>query len=429
VRRERAVSAEAWVTRFETRQLLRVAGALAVGCLLWATPLAGFAAPAGLTSRETSSGTPATIKAKEGEQKIALAELERMRVRLAEEVGTYVSTGRRIQQARKDIAAATAEIDEQERTLAEAQEELTRRVIELYRSDRLSLLKLILTADTVQSLVDRLGYLAAAGRHDLALIKRVQVERQEALWLQQTLSERVDLLTELQNDADRQRKRIETEMAAQQKRANDLGEDIARLLREEAARVAASARGSVGDAQFNPDMLISQERFRLSTSMNVADIQAFLDEQPGSLKYYRAADHAGRSRSAAEMIAEAAVAWQVSPEVLLVTLQKEQSLLSRANPTQRALDWALGVGKTDSRTLSQYRGFGNQIWYGAKTLDTGADRWKPGTKLTIDGNAVMPFNGGTFALYRYTPHIHGNLSFWMLYWRYFGDPLSVPAIQ
>ena len=39
----------------------------------------------------------------------------------------------------------------------------------------------------------------------------MQVERQESLWLQQTLSERVSLLTELQNDADRQRKRIDVD--------------------------------------------------------------------------------------------------------------------------------------------------------------------------------------------------------------------------
>ena len=39
--------------------------------------------------------------------------------------------------------------------------------------------------------------------------------------------------------------------------------------------------------------------------MTVADIQAFLEDQSGSLAYYRAPDHAGVTKSAAEMIADA----------------------------------------------------------------------------------------------------------------------------
>jgi hypothetical protein len=133
-------------------------------------------------------------------------------------------------------------------------------------------------------------------------------------------------------------------------------------------------------------------------------------------------DHNGVNKSAAEMIADAAVAWNVSPKVILVTLQKEQSLLGRSGPSQTALDWALGVGKTDSSTIYKYQGFGNQIWWGAATLNNNAERWKPGAQLLIDGNYVVPSNGATHSLYRYTPHIRGNTSFWLLYWRYFGDP-------
>jgi hypothetical protein len=37
---------------------------------------------------------------------------------------------------------------------------------------------------------------------------------------------------------------------------------------------------------------------------------------------------------------------------------------------------------------------------------------------------VYPSNAATFTLYRYTPHFHGNTSFWRLYWHYFGDPVK-----
>ena len=39
-----------------------------------------------------------------------------------------------------------------------------------------------------------------------------------------------------------------------------------------------------------------------------------------------------------------------------------------------------------------------------------------------------PTNSATYSLYKYTPHFRGTMSFWMLYWRYFGDPLSVPGV-
>ncbi len=125
------------------------------------------------------------------------------------------------------------------------------------------------------------------------------------------------------------------------------------------------------------------------------------------------------------MIADASVAWGVSPQVVLATLQKEQSLLSKSGPSGRALAWAMGCGKLDGgRTLSKYYGFGNQIWYGTKSLHKNAERWRPGVYLTIDGNKLMPSNASTHGLYKYTPHVRGNMSFWMIFWRYFGDPVG-----
>ena len=37
---------------------------------------------------------------------------------------------------------------------------------------------------------------------------------------------------------------------------------------------------------------------------------------------------------------------------------------------------------------------------------------------------VTPTNRATWGLYRYTPHFGGNTSFWMIWWRHFGDPLK-----
>ena len=159
--------------------------------------------------------------------------------------------------------------------------------------------------------------------------------------------------------------------------------------------------------------------------MSAAQIQAFLDGQPGALKNYRGRDHNGVVKSAAEMIADASVAFDVSPKVILATLQKEQSLLSTKNPSQSQYNGAMGAGMPDSKkNVGSMQGFGNQVWWGAQKQDKNAKLWHPGVFEPVDGTNVYSANPGTHAQYRYTPHFSGVMSFWMIYWRYFGNPLG-----
>jgi hypothetical protein len=234
----------------------------------------------------------------------------------------------------------------------------------------------------------------------------------------------MDELRELQRRADERLERIQRMIAFRQRELKLLSLiPLATTLPVGTGGTGGgSFAGALPDAQFSPNNIMSDGAFRNASSMSAADIQSFLAQQSGTLASYRGTDHNGQIRSAAEMIAEAAVAWNINPKVLLVKLQKEQSLLQNPRPASYAMDWALGVGKTDSSTLYRYKGFGNQVWWGAATLNNNADRWQPGATMTIDGQGVAPANGATFSLYRYTPHIRGNTSFWMLYWRYFGSP-------
>jgi len=275
----------------------------------------------------------------------------------------------------------------------------------------------------LEKMREELSELVIISSRDSRLIDDVRLARQERLWLQESLSQRMELLSELQASADEQRSRIGSDLAAQQARATELGADIANLLREK--RVASYAGGDPL-YEFNPDTVISATNFRDADSMTAEDIQAFLDRQPGTLKSYRAPDHNGVVKSTAQMIAEASAAWKVSPKVILVKLQKEQSLLANPSPTKEAYDWALGCGRADSKTYYEYQGFGNQIWWGAYKLNKNAGPWRPGIEMSIDGSPVRPTNSSTYSLYKYTPHLRGTMSFWMIYWRYFGDPL-VPA--
>ncbi len=140
--------------------------------------------------------------------------------------------------------------------------------------------------------MNRMNYLAAANRHDSQLIDEVRLERQENLWLHESLTERVDLLTELQSEADQQRSRIESDLAQQQERLAIIGADIDRLIVEET--VPGTSTPGAPKGSYRADTVISDARFRAAGSMTVADIQAFLEDQSGSLSLLPCAGPRGR---------------------------------------------------------------------------------------------------------------------------------------
>jgi hypothetical protein len=198
-----------------------------------------------------------------------------------------------------------------------------------------------------------------------------------------------------------------------------------------AQRQATLYLGQLGAAAaFNQDDVITDVNFTDIYCLSQAAVQGFLAAQPGILDTYATADHLGVKRSAAAIIWQAAQAWQVSPRVILATLQKEQGLLSAASPSTSALDWAMGCGVPDSGGLnSTYQGFGKQVWYGAESLHDDGQGWHAGIAKTCGDGSVKPANRSTYALYCYTPWIGltggGNKLFWTLYRQYFGDPLAL----
>lgn len=183
----------------------------------------------------------------------------------------------------------------------------------------------------------------------------------------------------------------------------------------------------------NPDYLISDAEMVDVYSMSLLDIERFLLR--GALAQYRVSDVSGVERSAAEIIFRAAQEFDLSPRFLLVLLQREQSLVEDASPTQDQLDWAMGYAICDDCSKSdpaiqKYKGFANQVYYAAKRIresyiadlesrgftETGMG---PGIETTIDGVRVVPVNNATASLYTYTPHLEGNENFASIWDRWF----------
>jgi septum formation topological specificity factor MinE len=382
---------------------MRLAAVLALLGALALQAVPAFAAPG------------ATLEQKRAEQAATQAELEQMRQNMLAMVRDYVDIGRRMNETRAEIDANTLELAQLDESLADRRAAMSQRAVELYRGDRKGMIDILLTAKSPEDFLARVDYLVTIGARDMQMIKMTRETRQEAEWLQQHLESRAEQLVQMQNAADAQRVRIEADMLTLQARAGQLGSDIVSLL--------ASPQGSEPGSAFLPATVVSESTFRDWDSMNAEQIQAFLNQQPGVLKSHVGPDYAGQTKSAAQMIADAAAAWRINPRVILATLQKEQSLLGRTSVTRESMDWAMGCGKADSYTAYQYQGFGKQIYWGAQKLDKNSQPWHPGITKKVDGSTLAPTNAATYSLYMYTPHFNGVQSFWLIYWRYFGDPL------
>lgn len=182
----------------------------------------------------------------------------------------------------------------------------------------------------------------------------------------------------------------------------------------------------LAQVDFNPSFIISDQEMQSYQDWTRADIQKFLDSKGGYIRTLKTEDINGVVKPAADIIYDAAQAYQINPKFLLVTLQKEQSLVTDDSPTQRQLDWATGYAVCDGCSLSdpkvtKFKGFGKQVdsaasimrWYYQNTDKSFIK--KKDLATSIDNTSVIPQSWATGFLYTYTPHLHGNQNFWRIW--------------
>lgn len=173
---------------------------------------------------------------------------------------------------------------------------------------------------------------------------------------------------------------------------------------------------------FNPNLIITDSEMQDCQAMNRLEISKFLDSKASYLRNFTTEDVSGTKKTAADIIYDAAQTYQINPKYILVTLQKEQSLVTDSDPTQKQLDWAAGYGVCDDCSMSdpkvqKFKGFGKQVdnaagvirWYYNNT-DSSFVKQKD-TPIRIDNTTVTPQSWATAFLYTYTPHLHGNQNF------------------
>ena len=237
---------------------------------------------------------------------------------------------------------------------------------------------------------------------------------------------------------------------------------------------AGVAPAATRPTPFDPGDIISDDSFFNPDAMTAKQIQRFLEKRPCTpkagapcLARYRVTTpdvvaspsrctglDGRKDERASSIIARVAEACTVSPKVLLVLLQKEQSLLT--SPTPSGYQKATGYACPDTAACDRkYFGFFNQVYRAAwqfreYTVHPGDWRYRVGENriqyhpdAACGSTAVTIANQATANLYNYTPYqpnvatlaepkgpgdscsTFGNLNFSRLFDSWFGSPLSV----
>jgi len=121
---------------------------------------------------------------------------------------------------------------------------------------------------------------------------------------------------------------------------------------------------------YNSSNLIDNSIFLNSGSMNQASIQSFLNSKGGAIATQGFGTPSNGTQSAAWIINYAAQDVGINPQVIMATIQKEQSAItdpSLTSPSLYQYNYAMGYDCPDHNTCG-YTGFYNQVWNGAWQL-------------------------------------------------------------
>jgi len=193
--------------------------------------------------------------------------------------------------------------------------------------------------------------------------------------------------------------------------------------------------GKADGAVFDKNHIISDEDFSDTEAMSAADVQSFFENTPYGNRSFLADERADGEPLSAALVRVARGA-NLSPILLLATLQKEAGLVSKTSPPSRyRVDYAFGCGCPDGGSCSPaFRGLDRQLSCAADVLSTAfragrnGDVTQSNTRLgraftSLDGLRVVAENSATLALYVYTPWVgqrarSGNWLFHNIWKRY-----------
>lgn len=226
---------------------------------------------------------------------------------------------------------------------------------------------------------------------------------------------------------------------------------------------------------FKPGNIMSDAVMSKRNAMSLSDIQSFLDSKNPcnntNIQFANRYPHLGftirdgkfvcmaqdtfHGETAAQIIWQASQDFSINPQVLIVLLEKEQSLITDTWPSSIQYRAATGFGCPDTAACDErYYGLRNQVRQAARlfreVLDGGWTNYPLGRNYiqyhpnaACGGTEVVIENLATSALYRYTPYqpnqaalnagygtgngcsAYGNRNFYALFTDWFGATSGV----
>lgn len=213
------------------------------------------------------------------------------------------------------------------------------------------------------------------------------------------------------------------------------------------------AAAQAAKPSFNKALIISDKQFYDARAMNEQQIKKFISDKGRNCRSTKSKTclkdivtpattltsnkkgkgckniRIGSRARAWTVVNQVAKACNLSPKVLLTTIQKESSGVTKPQTSAR---WnkMMGMGCPDGGSCARkYSGFAKQLYYAADSLRAygsqssylAINAFKKKTLYrSLDGHRFRIKNIATASLYTYTPHVSSNRLFFQVWTGFFG---------
>lgn len=204
-----------------------------------------------LSGFATAQADPAALSQAQREAQELRNLIDELDTKLSAADEKYNYAAQQLKETRAEQAKTKAELAKTENDLADARDQLMTRLVEIYKGGQVSMIEVLLDANTYSDFVNRLDQLGRISEQDSRLVTRVgdyltQVKDQQARLAEQARDEKIKVA-----QLEDAKQNVAAQLDAQEKALQGKQAQIAQLEREEEARqarLAAAARAAAARA-------------------------------------------------------------------------------------------------------------------------------------------------------------------------------------
>jgi len=221
-----------------------------------------------LSLSSVAQATPAIDRAKADAQAL-LNLIEKLDEELSEATEEYNYAAQQLEDTQAKIKKTTKNISKAETDLETAQEQLNQRLVNIYKSGKLSMLDVIFEASSFSDLISRMNQWERVGRQDSQLVDQVGTYKHDVA------EQKAELEVQLKDQenetelAETAKKKVLAQLEKQEKALKGKEKQIAQLKKEEAKRQAKLK----AEAEARRKFLASRPGIVINTAMRYLGVK------------------------------------------------------------------------------------------------------------------------------------------------------------